>query len=96
MATSYFNVLVLIGGFMEKYVLTVRLDEDVKKELDNLCSVYGVSKNYLVSMLIRQEYNKVETDPKIQKTLEQINQLKSLIEQFSNDDDVHVFVHDKK
>ena len=78
---------------MEKYVFTVRLDDDVKRELESLCSAYGVSRNYLMSMLIRQEYNKIDSDPEIKKALEQINQLKSLIDKFNNDENIPATFH---
>lgn len=70
---------------MSKYAISVRLDDDVKMECDKLCSVYGLSKNSLISMLIRQEYNKIDSDPKIKKALEQINELKSLVEKFNSE-----------
>lgn len=63
---------------------TLRLEPDVEKELDELASMYGVSKNTVVNSLIRAEYDKVSSDPKIKLALDKINELKSWLEQAQN------------
>ena len=63
---------------------TVRLDDDVSMELDNLTSMLGTSKNNLINLLIRQEYAKYGDDPKIRKVFEQMQEMKALLEKFQN------------
>lgn len=65
--------------------MTVRLDDDVALELDSLSQVLGASKNSIVNLLIRQEYNKYHEDPKIMKALEQMAELRAVLERFQAD-----------
>lgn len=62
--------------------LTVRLTEDVHAELEHLSNILDCSKNSLVEMLIRQEYSKYESDPKLREALDQMQQLKDLLSSF--------------
>lgn len=63
--------------------ITFRLDDDVALELDGLSKVLGTSKNAIVNMLIRQEYSKYDEDPKVKKALEQMAELRALLEKFN-------------
>ena len=63
--------------------LTIRLDDDVAQELQSLSEVLGASKNSIVNLLIRQEYNKYHEDPKIMKALEQMAELRAVFERFN-------------
>lgn len=65
--------------------LSVRLEDDVYSELDSLSHILGTSKNSIINMLIRSEYNKYYEDPKIKKFLEQANELKALLAKFSSE-----------
>lgn len=65
--------------------ITIRLEDDVADELEGLSKVLGASKNSVVNLLIRQEYNKYNEDPKIKKILEQMAELKAVFERFNNE-----------
>lgn len=62
--------------------ITIRLADDVHAELEHLSTILDCSKNSLVEMLIRQEYSKYETDPKLKEALDQIQQIRELISSF--------------
>lgn len=63
--------------------ITFRLDDDVYSELGYLAKVTHSSRNRLVNMLIRQEFDKYDNDPVLKKKLEQVEQLRSMLEDFS-------------
>lgn len=67
---------------------SLRLDDDVSAELDSLSNLLQVSKNQLLNMLIRQEYQKYNDDPKIKLMLTRFNELRSSIEQMQKEFDV--------
>lgn len=62
---------------------TVRLDDDVAQELNTISQMLGCSKNSLINLLIRQEYTKYGEDPKLKKIIEQMNEMKALLEKFN-------------
>lgn len=62
--------------------LTIRLEDDVHEELERLVTILNCSKNGLVEMLIRQEFNKFTSDPKIKKALDQIQEMRNLLDKF--------------
>ena len=64
---------------------SLRMEDDVANELTTLSNILGVSKNALLNMLIRQEFNKYESDPKIKKALEQLGEFRKLIERFNDE-----------
>lgn len=64
---------------------TVRLDDDVYEELGKLAKLRGVSLNRTLSDIIRVSYNEIEADPKVQKLLEQMNEIKTLLDKFEKD-----------
>ena len=64
---------------------TVRLDDDVYEELGKLAKLRGVSLNRTLSDIIRVSYNEIEADPKVQKLLEQMNEIKTLLNKFEQD-----------
>ena len=59
--------------------LTVRLEEDVFEELGYLSSVHGTSMNKVVSLLIRQEYNNYQADPKIVEMLDKLQRMREIL-----------------
>lgn len=63
--------------------ITIRLEDDVAVELEGLSKVLGTSKNSIVNLLIRQEYNKYNEDPKIKRALEQMAELRAVFERFN-------------
>lgn len=62
---------------------TVRLEDDVAEELNTISQMLGTSKNALINMLIRQEYTKYGEDPKMKQIIEQMNEMKALLEKFN-------------
>ena len=62
---------------------SLRLEPDVKSEIEVLTAMYGMSQNALINMLIRQEYNKVEEDPKIKKACETMQELRKVFAELS-------------
>ena len=58
---------------------SARFDVDVANELDFLATLYNASKNEVLNSLIRAEYNRHESDPKIQLAIEQMNILKETL-----------------
>ena len=64
---------------------TVRMEEDVAQELSSLSEILGISKNAIVNLLIRQEYSKYHEDPQIKKTLDQMAELRAMLEKFNAD-----------
>lgn len=62
--------------------ITVRLDDDVEKELDYLAEIMHASKNKVINGLIRQEFDKYESDPVLKEKVNQLNELKSILEDF--------------
>ncbi len=63
--------------------LTIRMEDDVAQELNSLSEILGISKNGIVNLLIRQEYSKYHEDPKIKKTLDQMAELRAMLEKFN-------------
>lgn len=61
---------------------TVRIEDEVYTELDKLAKLRGLSLNRTISDLIRVSYNEIEADPKVQKLLEQMNEMKTLLAKF--------------
>lgn len=64
---------------------SLRLEDDVYEELEKLAKLRGISKNRAVSDMIRVSYNEIEADPKVQKLLEQMNEIKTLLDKFEKD-----------
>lgn len=59
----------------------VRVDSDVKAELEFLAGLYQTSQNDVVNNLIRAEYNKYKEDPKLKKMLDTMNSVKLQFEE---------------
>lgn len=64
---------------------TVRFDDDVDNELETLANLLGMSKNQVLTLMIRTEYNKYAEDPKVKKAFEQFNEMKSMFERFAQE-----------
>lgn len=64
--------------------MTIRLESDVAKELDELAKILGNSKNAVINLLIRQEYSKYHDDPKIKRALEQMAEIRAVLERFQS------------
>lgn len=58
---------------------SVRLDDDVANELDYLSALFQKSRNEIINLLVRNEFNKYEKDPKIALAIEQMNILKETL-----------------
>lgn len=58
---------------------SVRFEDDVANELDYLATLMNKSKNDILNALVRAEYNKYESDPKIALAIEQMNTLKETL-----------------
>lgn len=58
---------------------SVRFEDDVANELDYLATLMNKSKNDILNALVRAEYNKYESDPKIALAIEQMNILKETL-----------------
>ena len=63
--------------------LNIRFDDGVEQELSELSDVYSMSKNALVNSLIRQEYNKIKSDPEITRMLNQLKELQAVLNKFN-------------
>jgi len=61
---------------------SVRVDDDVFEELEVLARVTGQSKNAVVNNLIRAEYDKYDSDPKVKLAIKQLKELKETLERF--------------
>lgn len=64
---------------------TLRLDTEPYEELEKLATIYGVSKTAVLTNLIRGEYNKYEGDPTIQRTLDMIADLKTVLAKYQDE-----------
>lgn len=64
---------------------SLRMDEEVATELMKLSELLDVSRNALLNMLIRQEYNKYDSDPKIKLALNQIGEFRRILEKFQSE-----------
>ncbi len=64
--------------------ITFRLEDDVAVELEALSNVIGASQNQLVNMFIRNEYHKTYEDPKVKKALDQIAELRAVLEKINS------------
>lgn len=58
---------------------SVRFEDDVANELDYLATLMNKSKNDILNALVRAEYDKYESDPKIALAIEQMNILKETL-----------------
>jgi len=67
--------------------LTIRFEDDVFDELDILAQVYGMPKNTLVNLVVRAEFDRYASDPKVKKTLEQMKELQNLLLKFANENE---------
>ena len=63
-----------------KKPVSVRLDETAFDELEYLCNVYGMSKNKVIDLLIRQEYSRYESDPVVKQYLQKMSAIKAILE----------------
>ena len=63
---------------------SVRFDDDVANELDYLATLMNKSKNDILNLLVRAEYNKFERDPKMALAIEQMQTLKETLSQMEN------------
>lgn len=61
---------------------SIRLDDEVNKELEVLAQAVGGSKNSVIVSLIRAEYDKYDSDPKIQMAFRQLRELRETFERF--------------
>lgn len=59
--------------------LTVRLDADVFEELGYLSNALGLSMNKVVNLLVRQEYNKYQADPKIMEVIDKLQRMRDIL-----------------
>lgn len=59
--------------------ICIKFDDDLYKELDHLSKVLGMSKNNVIRMLIRQEYNRYESDPVIQEALSKMFAIREIL-----------------
>lgn len=64
--------------------LSVRFEDDVFEELNQLSGILGTSKNQIVNMLVRQEYSKYGEDPKMKVVLEQMKEMREMLTKFQN------------
>lgn len=60
--------------------LTVRFDDDVYNEICELAKITGNSKNSIINLCVRDEYQKVGQDPKIKLAFEKLNEIKKTFE----------------
>lgn len=63
---------------------SVRFEDDVANELDYLATLMNKSKNDILNLLVRAEYNKFERDPKMALAIEQMQTLKETLSQMEN------------
>lgn len=63
--------------------MNLRLEDDVAPELDRLSEVYHMNKTELLNNLIRIEYHRLDTDPKVQETLEKVRYLREEFDKMS-------------
>lgn len=65
---------------------SIRLEDDVYEELEFLRNViFSRSKSSVIEGLIRQEYHKHKSDPRMKKAIESIEQIKSIVEGMKNE-----------
>lgn len=64
---------------------TIRFDDDVSEELENLAKLLNMSQNTVVNMLVRQEYNKYYEDPVVKRAISQMNELREVLERFNEE-----------
>lgn len=63
---------------------TVRFDDDVYRELDEISLMLKQSKNQIVNDLVRQSYNQlIAEDPKVREAIDKLNEFKSMLEKFA-------------
>ena len=63
---------------------SVRFEDDVANELDYLATLMNKSKNDILNLLVRAEYNKFERDPKMALAIEQMQTLKETLSNMEN------------
>ena len=63
---------------------SVRFEDDVANELDYLATLMNKSKNDILNLLVRAEYNKFERDPKMALAIEQMQTLKETLSHMEN------------
>jgi predicted transcriptional regulator len=62
---------------------TLRLQDEVNEELEYLTNILMQTKTAVLEGLIRQEYHKYQADPKIQKAMKQLREVKDFIEKMN-------------
>lgn len=65
--------------------LTVRFDDTVYSEVKELSSLFNCSMNEVVVNSIREMYSKVGEDPEVKKALNQLQQMKELLDKFNEE-----------
>jgi len=76
-----YNVLIRRKKAMSR-TFSVRVDDDVFNELEVLARATGQSKNAVVNNLIRAEYDKYDSDPKVKLAIKQLKELQETFERF--------------
>lgn len=59
--------------------ICIKFNDDVYKELDYLSKVLGLSKNNVIRMLIRQEYDRYESDPVIKEAISKMFAIRDIL-----------------
>ena len=66
-------------------VFSLRLQDEVNEELEYLTNVLMQTKTAVLEGLIRQEYHKYQADPKIQKAMQQLKEVKEFLEKMNHE-----------
>ena len=69
---------------VEKFGISVRMSKDVVSKLDELCSIYNMSRRQVIETLIVGEYDKYQGNPKVKEISEQVKILSDKIKEFAS------------
>jgi len=72
------------GRKMAKRGKSFRLEESTIEHLDYLSKLLKTSSTSLIETLINVEFDKINGNPKLQEVIHQMNQLKSVMENYKN------------
>ena len=69
---------------VEKFGISFRMSKDVVSKLDELCSIYNMSRRQVIETLIVGEYDKYQGNPKVKEIAEQVKILSDKIKEFAS------------
>lgn len=68
----------------DKKMTGVRFADDVREELEKLCDLTGLSKTAMLTYLVRQEYNRLYSDPVMSDLQSQLEKFQSALAEMSD------------